>query len=104
MQFPAPDFVVEVLSPTSESRDRGIKFDDYALHGVAEYWIIDCDEQSGEQYLLVSESDLETKRYKLACKQTNGEVTSVAVKGFCIPVAAIFDAQINRDTLRSLLG
>ncbi len=41
MLFPAPDFVVEILSPSTEKNDRGIKFEDYALHGVAEYWIVD---------------------------------------------------------------
>jgi Uma2 family endonuclease len=37
MKFPAPDFVVEVLSPSTEDIDRGIKFQDYAAHGVTEY-------------------------------------------------------------------
>ncbi len=35
--FPPPHFVVEVLSDSTEERDRGIKFEDYALHGVEEY-------------------------------------------------------------------
>ena len=52
MLFPAPDLVVEVLSPTTENNDRGIKFIDYALHGVQEYWLIDPTHQSVEQYLL----------------------------------------------------
>jgi Uma2 family endonuclease len=30
MQFPAPDFAAEVLSPSSEHNDRVIKFEDYA--------------------------------------------------------------------------
>ena len=41
MQFPAPDFIVEVLSDSTANNDRGIKFEDYADHGVQEYWIID---------------------------------------------------------------
>ncbi len=39
--FPAPDFIVEVLSKGTAHRDRGIKFEDYAVHGIAEYWIVD---------------------------------------------------------------
>ena len=35
----APDLVVEVLSPSTEARDRGIKFRRYAAAGVAHYWI-----------------------------------------------------------------
>ena len=50
MQFPAPDLVVEVLSESTAYRDRGVKWDDYALHQIQEYWIIDCDEQAIEQY------------------------------------------------------
>jgi Uma2 family endonuclease len=37
----APDLVVEVLSPTSEERDRGYKFKLYAEQGVKEYWLAD---------------------------------------------------------------
>lgn len=35
--FPAPDLVVEVLSESTEARDRGVKHVDYAAHGVTEY-------------------------------------------------------------------
>jgi Uma2 family endonuclease len=34
--FPAPDFMVEVLSESTEQRERTVKMQDYALHGVAE--------------------------------------------------------------------
>ena len=36
----APDFVVEILSPTTAKRDLSIKKDTYEKHGVKEYWII----------------------------------------------------------------
>ena len=50
--FPAPDFIVEILSPTTETVDRTLKMTDYAAHGVTEYWIIDPVQQSVEQYFL----------------------------------------------------
>ena len=36
-----PEIVVEVLSPSSRSRDRIRKRSAYAERGIAEYWIID---------------------------------------------------------------
>jgi len=37
----APDLVVEVLSPSTEARDRGLKLHRYAASGVPHYWIMD---------------------------------------------------------------
>ena len=43
--FGAPDFVLEVLSPTSRKKDLTLKTHKYAYAGVREYWIIDPDKQ-----------------------------------------------------------
>lgn len=98
MRLPAPDFIAEVLSEGTEARDRGVKFDDYAAHGVAEYWIIDPDAEIVEQYFLDGDA------YRLAFKVASGVLTSRVVEGFTIPVAAIFDADANLETLRQLLN
>ena len=37
----APDIVVEVLSPSTASTDRGRKMRTFARYGVPEYWIVD---------------------------------------------------------------
>ncbi len=98
--FPAPDFVVEVLSPSTEKIDRGVKLDDYALHHqIREYWIIDCEEQSVEQYIL---RDGEAG-YHLLSKVVQGEISSTVIAGFKLPVQAIFDAEFNRQTLAKMI-
>ena len=43
-----PDLVVEILSPSTAARDRGIKLDRYRVFGVAEYWVIDPHERNVE--------------------------------------------------------
>jgi Uma2 family endonuclease len=46
----APDLVVEVLSPGTESRDRHEKLGWYRQYGVREYWIVDL---TGERVTVV---------------------------------------------------
>jgi Uma2 family endonuclease len=43
-----PDLVVEILSPTTESNDRGRKLRMFARYGVPEYWILDINERALE--------------------------------------------------------
>jgi Uma2 family endonuclease len=97
LEFPAPDLAVEVLSGSTEGRDRGVKLEDYAAHGVDEYWIVDAEAETVEQYLLEGET------YGLAVKSGTGEVRSRAVEGFVVPVRAVFDDAANLDALRALL-
>ena len=39
----APDLVVEILSPSTAHRDRGVKLKLYRRQGIGEYWIVDPD-------------------------------------------------------------
>ena len=96
--YPVPALICEVLSPSTESRDRGVKFDDYAAHGVAEYWIVDCGSRVLEQYFERG------GQFELGGKLTTGRIASRAVSGFEMPVAAAFDEKVNLETLRSLLA
>jgi Uma2 family endonuclease len=97
-KLPAPDLVAEILSDSTRHIDRGVKFEDYAAHGVREYWIIDPDAELVEQYLL------ETDAYVLRLKMNSGILTSQVVEGFTIPVRAIFDENENLAVLRKLLS
>jgi len=97
MKFPAPDFVVEVLSPATEATDRGIKFQDYAAHGVTEYWIVDPYQECIEQYALRG------SEYELVVKVKTGIIQSVAVSGFDVPVRALFDETEQFAALQRIL-
>ena len=37
----APDLVIEILSPSTADKDRGVKHELYGRHGVTEYWLVD---------------------------------------------------------------
>ena len=98
MFFPAPDFVAEILSKSTEKNDRGVKFEDYSFHGVKEYWIIDPEKETVEQYLLDEE-----KNFQLLVKVSEGYLHSKAIPGFDIPVQALFSEAICNDTLKKLI-
>lgn len=111
MRFPAPDFAAEVLSPSTERVDRTLKREDYAAHGVAEYWLLDPDAETVEQHVLDGGDDGSAEesaegggRYTLRLKSGSGEVASTAVEGFAVPVRALFDDAANLEALRRLLG
>ncbi len=77
MLFPAPTLIVEILSPSTQKNDRGIKFIDYAQHGVEEYWLIDPLKKTFEQYFLDGEIFKLHKKLK-----TRGKIQAKAIKNF----------------------
>jgi Uma2 family endonuclease len=95
--FPAPDFVVEILSEGTKERDKGVKFKDYQAHGVQEYWIVDADQQTIEQYCLVE------GQYELMLKSAEGNIKSTVLTGFQIPIQSIFDETRNLETMKLLM-
>jgi len=79
MQFEgAPDLIVEVVSPDSQTRDRREKFLEYQQIGVREYWIIDPLVKGVEFYSL--------KRGKgyLAMPITDDQIHSIVLPGLFI--------------------
>lgn len=88
--FPPPCFAVEILSESTRERDWiaspvGIKMTDYALHGIREYWIVDTEHETIEQYLL------EGNIFVLAQKLKDGTLESEVIAGFRIGVKAVFE-------------
>ncbi len=92
MRFPAPDLVVEVLSESTVARDRGVKFEDYAAHGVREYWIVDPEAGTIEQFLLPDGG----AAYQLHEKLGHGTLRARVMEGLEVPVAAVFDEEACR--------
>jgi len=66
--FPAPDLVVEVLSSGTQQLDRGVKLEDYQLHGVEQYWLVKTEQKTIEQYVL------EGQQYQLVTKARDGQL------------------------------
>lgn len=97
-RFPAPDMVVEVTSESTEAIDRGVKFEDYAAHGVSEYWLVDPTAETIEQYILAESG------YELAVKVRTGSIASTVVNGFEIPVRAVFDDKEHLAALQAILA
>jgi Uma2 family endonuclease len=83
--YGAPDLVVEILSPTTEARDRGPKMKAYARFGVREYWIVDPTTQMIEVYRLAAEG------FELARTCAKGDnVETPLLPGFLLPVESLF--------------
>jgi Uma2 family endonuclease len=59
----APDLVIEILSPSTAKRDRGIKMRRYAAAGVPHYWIVDPRTRTLEAYRLGEQGYVQTGLY-----------------------------------------
>jgi Uma2 family endonuclease len=83
--FGAPDFAIEILSPSTASRDRREKLAVYARYGVREYWLVDPERARIEIFVL--EAGLLVKK----AAHDSGEARSLAVlPGFSAPLAEVF--------------
>lgn len=76
-----PDFVAEVLSPSSLVLDTGQKMIEYALAGIPEYWVIDPDHRTVAIYVL------EGTAYRLTGVYGAGQrVSAQTLSGFSLEV------------------
>ena len=98
--FPAPDFVVEVLSPSTARYDRNEKFVSYAANGVPEYWIVDAAKREVECYDL-AEDGTYSLRERVA---ESGRVRSEVVDGFEIPARALFEETAKYDAIAAVFA
>ena len=79
-----PDLVIEVLSASTASMDRGGKMRLYAKYGIRHYWIVDAKEVTLETF------ELRESQYQLRAKfdRTETAVSSL-FPGLLIPMAEI---------------
>jgi Uma2 family endonuclease len=82
----APDLVVEVLSPSTEERDRVAKAKRYALFGVREMWLADPDAKTIEVFVNSAEGFRRTALYGEADTARSATV----LPGLGFPVAPVF--------------
>lgn len=81
----APDFIVEVLSPSSQRHDRLTKFNLYQQAGVQEYWIVDLEAQ------VVLVHTLEDGRYHSpAAYNASARVPVCVLESCVIDLRAVF--------------
>lgn len=82
-----PTLVVEVLSPSTRSKDLIKKLDLYKRCGVQEYWVVDPMQDLITVYALSEEDITDHRVYQ---KKTSDSVSSIFFEGLEIPLEEIF--------------
>ncbi|GHV31078.1 hypothetical protein AGMMS4952_19100 [Spirochaetia bacterium] len=80
----APDLIIEILSPSTRTRDKVRKYNLYMDAGVREYWIVDPKAETVQVYVL------EDGRYVAASYSVEPKV-----RGDTIPVTVLPGCTIN---------
>ncbi len=84
--FGSPDLIIEIVSPSTEQKDRNDKYRVYEHFGVKEYWIVDEKNRTVEVFVL-KENGYKREYYA----ENDGTVESVLIKGFKIDVKVLFE-------------
>ena len=79
-----PDMVVEILSPSTGSRDMVLKYNRYLSAGVKEYWIIDPGSRT------VQACVLKDGAYVVSAFGENDEAPVYVLEGLIINLAKVF--------------
>jgi Uma2 family endonuclease len=91
------DLVIEIVSPGTESVDRGDKFLEYEKGGVSEYWILDPAREIAEFYVR-DDSGL----YRSGFAATEGTFHSTVLDGFSIHTEWLWSRHAPDNALRAL--
>lgn len=80
-----PDFIIEILSPSTTLRDLSVKLLLYQRHGVPEYWVVDPDKQIIYVYLLNEQG-----KYDIPHEYKSGKIHVQVIKGLELGWEEIF--------------
>lgn len=82
-----PDLVVEVHSPSTRALDQGDKMREYALAGIAEYWMVDTDDPSIAVYVMRDRPGAYVLHGRFGATDT---LTSPQLPTLALDLAAVF--------------
>ncbi len=81
----APDLIIEILSPSTASKDLNEKYDIYEKAGVKEYWTVDTADGIINVYLLVEGKYVPQRPYTY-----RQEITSFVIQGLVVDLKEVF--------------
>ena len=95
------DLVVEIVSPESVGRDRGVKFYEYEQAGIPEYWLIDPQTKRAEFYQLTA-----ANQYRLVQPDAEGTYRSAVLPDFWLRVEWLWQEPLPSliRTLAEIVG
>jgi Uma2 family endonuclease len=80
----APDWVIEIASPSTRSYDAVVKFNQYLKAGVREYWIVSPDDQTLQVHIL------DGNRYVTSAYSGDATVAVSVLPGCSISLPSVF--------------
>jgi Uma2 family endonuclease len=81
-----PTLVVEVLSPSTKSKDMVVKLNLYMKSGISEYWVVDLETKNILQYCFSGERDIQI----LNVMKDGDTIRSTVFENLEIPVNELF--------------
>ncbi|MEA1910783.1 MAG: Uma2 family endonuclease [Spirochaetota bacterium] len=86
----APDWIIEILSPSTAVKDLNNKYELYQAKGVREYWIVD----PSNYYLTVYLLDISGKYFRSGVYSPDSRVVSTVLPELIIDLSLVFPANI----------
>jgi len=80
----APDLAIEILSPSTASRDRIVKLNRYLKAGVREYWIVDPEIEG------ITVNTLENGKYVVSAFESSETIPVSILEGCNISLPDVF--------------